>query len=325
MVCESVRGRDRSFVVMLFGVILALVAVMPFAGSVGAQDATPEAEGLGLDLPEVQITASESTFSVSGSAIVEGWTIITLTNESEAPAVANLAQLPEEQTVGDLTTVLSQSFAGEGGELPDWWADAAFAGGAWADAGATTQAVVYFTPGKWALFSTNPAAVQPAQTISVLTPEEAFDAYGIESEATPVPGDGATPVGDGATPVVEGLPADGEISIVDGGIETASAPVSGQQLWQVTNNGSQVSEVVVYAVDEEVDDDGAAELAATVAGGETPDGATLVLGSGALSAGTTSYVSANLEAGSYVAFSTQPDTAGGIQAANGVVLVFSVE
>lgn len=326
MVGESVRVRDRSFAAVLIGVVMALVAVMPFAGSVGAQDATPEAEGLGLDLPEVQITANESTFSVSGSAIVEGWTIITLVNETEAPAVANLALLPEEQSVGDLTTVVSESFAGEGGELPEWWADATFAGGAWADTGATTQAVVYFTPGEWVVFSSNPASAQPPQIITVLTPEEALDAYGIEPEATPVAGGDASPVAeDGATPVVEGLPADTEISIVDGAIETASAPASGQQLWQVTNNGTQVADLVLYAVDGEIDDAAAADLATTVAAGETPEGATLAGGIGALSDGGTAYLSANLEAGTYVAFSTQPDTAGGIQASNGVVLVITVE
>jgi len=326
MVCESVRVRDRSFAVLLLGVVMALVAVMPFAGSAGAQDATPEAEGLGLDLPEVQITASESTFSVSGSELLEGWTIITLINESETAAVANLALLPEEQNVGDLTTVVSQAFAGEGGELPEWWANATFAGGAWADAGATTQAVVYFTPGEWVVYSSNPASAQPPQKITILSIQEAVDLGILEPVATPVPGDDGSPVADdGATPVVEGLPADSEISIVDGAIETASAPVSGQQLWQVTNNGSQVSDLVLYAVDEELDDAAASELATTVASGETPEGATLAGGMGALSDGGTAYLSANLEAGTYVAFSTQPDTAGGIQASNGVVLVFTVE
>lgn len=326
MVSEGVRVRDRSIAVVLLGLVMALVAVLPFAGSVGAQDATPEAEGLGLDLPEVQITANESTFSVSGSELLEGWTIITLINESEAPAVVNLGQLPEEQTVGDLTTVVDQAFGGEGGELPEWWANSSFVGGAWADAGATTQAVVYFTPGEWVVFSSNPVSAQPPQKITVLTTQEAVDLGLIEPVATPLPGPDGSPVADeGATPVVEGLPADGEISIVDGAIETGSAPVSGQQLWQVTNNGSQVSDLVLYAVDGELDDAAAGELATTVATGETPEGATLVSGTGALSAGSTAYLSVNLEAGTYLAFSSQPDSAGGIQASNATVLVFTVE
>ncbi len=326
MPSERVRGRERSFAVLLVGLVMSLIAVMPFASSVAAQDATPEAEGLGLDLQEVQITVSEDTFSVSGSELLEGFTIITLINESENLAVANLGQIPEEQTVGDLTTVISQAFAGEGGELPEWWADSTFVGGAWADAGATTQVVVYLTPGEFVLFGSNPAATQPPQKITVLTTEEAVEFGLIEPVATPLPGPDGSPVAeDVATPVVEDLPSDAELSIADGAIEVVSDPVTGQQLWKVTNDSSQVTDLVVYATDEELDEAAATELATTVATGETPEGATLVGGIGTLSAGGTAYLSADLEAGSYVAFSTQPDTAGGIQASEGVVLPFTVE
>ncbi len=326
MPSERGRGRERSFTVLLVGLVMALIAVMPFASSVAAQDATPEAEGIGLDLQEVQITVSDETFSVSGSDLLEGWTIITLINESEAPAVANLGLIPEEQTVGDLTSVISESFAGEGGELPEWWAESTFIGGAWADAGATTQAAVYVTPGEFVLFGSNPAATQPPQKLTILSTEEAVEFGLIEPVATPVPGPDGSPVaGDVATPVVEDLPSDAELSIADGAVEVVSDPVTGQQLWKVTNDSSQVADLVVYATDEELDEAAATELATTVATGETPEGATLIGGIGTLSAGSTAYVSANLEAGSYVAFSTQPDTAGGIQASEGVVLPFTVE
>ena len=326
MPSERVRGRERSFAVLLVGLVMALIAVMPFASPVTAQDATPEAEGIGLDLQEVQITVSENTFSVSGSDLLEGFTIITLINESDALATANLGMIPEEQTVGDLTTVISQSFAGEGGDLPEWWSESTFVGGAWADAGATTQAVVYFTPGEFVLFNANPAAAQPPQKITILTTEEAVEFGLIEPVATPLPGPDGSPVAeDVATPVVEDLPSDAELSIADGAIEVVSDPVTGQQLWKVTNDSSQVADLVVYATDEELDEAAATELATTVATGETPDGATLVGGLGALSAGGSAYLSVDLEAGSYVAFSTQPDTAGGIQASEGVVLPFTVE
>lgn len=325
MVKESARVRNRWYGVLLLGVVMALVAVLPFAGSVFAQDATPEAEGLGLDLPEVQITVSESTFSVVGSDILEGWTIITLINETDALAVANLGQIPEEQSVGDLTTVISDAFAGEGGELPEWWTDATFIGGAWADAGATSQAVVYFTPGEWVVFGSNPAATQPPQKLTVLTTEEAIEFGLIEPVATPVATPDGSPVADVATPVAEDLPADAEFSIADGAIEIVTDPGTGQQLWKITNDSSQVSDLVVYATEEELDDEAAAELATTVASGETPEGATLFGGIGALSPGETAYFAANLVAGSYVAFSTQPDTEGGIQAENGSVVVFTVE
>ncbi len=326
MPSERVRGRERSFAVLLVGLVMALIAVMPFASTVAAQDATPEAEGLGLDLQEVQITVSENTFSVTGSELLEGLTIITLINESEAPAVANLGLIPEEQSVGDLTSVISESFAGEGGELPEWWADSNFVGGAWADAGATTQVVLNFTAGEYVLFGSNPAATQPPQKITILSNAEAAELGIIEPVATPLPGPDGSPVaGDVATPVVEDLPSDAELSIADGAIEVVSDPITGQQLWKVTNDSSQVADLVVYATDEELDEAAATELATTVATGETPEGATLVGGLGTLSAGGTAYVSANLEAGSYVVFSTQPDTAGGIQASEGVVLPFTVE
>lgn len=321
MSSENVRRRDRSLASLVLGVVMALVAVLPFAGHVGAQDATPEGEGAGLDLPEITVTAQESVLSIRVvPPVLEGWTLVTLVNESEEVAGVNFGLLPEEQSVGDLTSVVSEVFTGEGGELPEWWSDATFAGGAYAAAGETSQSVVYLTPGQWAVFSTNPAAVQPAQTITVATPEEASENYGIEPEATPV---AATP--DGATPVVEGLEADGEITIADGSFDIASDPESGQQLWQVRNDSDQVADLVLFSTDEELDEDGGVDIATAFAAGETPEGATLVGGIGALSSGGTAYLSVDLEAGNYVIVSTQPDADGGIQASNGLVASFVVD
>lgn len=321
MSSERVQRRDRSVAVFVLGVVLTLVAVLPFAGYAGAQEATPEPAGAGLGLPEVIVTAQESVLSIRvAPPVLEGWTLVTLVNESEAVAGVNVALLPEEQSVGDLTSVVSTSFTGEGGELPDWWSDATFGGGAYAAPGETSQGVVYLTPGQWVVFSTNPAAVQPAQTISVLTDEEASESYGIEPEATPV---AATPVD--ATPVVEGLEADGEISITDGAYDIASDPESGVQLWQVMNDGAQVADLVLFSTDEELDEAGAADLGTAFASGETVDGAILVGGVGTLSSGGTAYLPVNLEAGDYVIVSTQPDVDSGIQASNGLVASFVVE
>lgn len=321
MSSESVERRNRSVAGLVLGVVMALVATLPFAGHVGAQDATPIAAELGLDLPVVTITAQESVLSISVQPpVLEGWTLVSLANESEAVAGVNLALLPEEQTVGDLTTVVSESFAGEGGELPEWWSDATFGGGAYAAPGETSQGVVYLTPGKWAVFSTNPAAAQPAQTITVATQEEAAENYGVEPEATPI---AATPVD--ATPVVEGLEADGEISISDGAFDIANDPESGAQLWQVMNDSVQVSDLVLFSTDEELDEAGLADLATAFASGEATDGASLVGGIGALSSGGTAYLPVDLEAGNYAIISTQPDADGGIQADNGLAETFVVE
>lgn len=324
MVSNTARVRGRSVTTLLLGVVVALLAIMPFAGSVAAQDATPEAEaeptGLAaLVLQEIVVTASDTTYAISGYTppLVEGWTVITLVNDSQAPAVVNVAQLPEEATVGDLSSTLFSTFQGEGGELPEWWANTTFAGGAWAGAGETTQTAVYITPGQWATFSTNPLSVQPVQTFQVATPEDLVNIYGVEPAATPV-------AGDAATPVVEGLPADGTVSIADGAFEIAQAPVAGPQIWEVTNNSSQVSEIVLVSVDYDIPLEEAILWVGTFAAGDLGN-AVIENGSGALSPGATAYVSVDLAPGVYVLYSTQPDVAGGLQSDNGLVTVFVVE
>ena len=323
MVSKAARVRGRSVTALLLGLLMALVAVMPFAGSASAQDATPEATpeptGLAaLGLQEIQVTASAQTYSLSyAPPLVEGWTLLTLVNESELPAVVNVGQVPDGSSVGDLSSALFAAFQGVGGDLPAWWANGTFAGGAVAGAGATTQTAVYLTPGSWAAFSTNPVSVQPVQTFAVATEQELIDVYGIVPEATPV-ADAA------ATPVVEGLPADGTVSIDDGVFTIAQAPVSGPQIWAVSNNSAQPAELILVSVDYDIPPEEAVLWVATFAAGDLGN-ATIQNGSGLLSPGSTAYVSLDLAPGTYVAFSTSPDAAGGIQSDTGLVTVFAVE
>lgn len=323
MVSKTAGVRGRSVTTLLLGVVMALVAVLPFAGSVSAQDATPEAApeptGLAaLGLQEIQVTAQALSYSVTfAPPLVEGWALLTLVNGTDLPAVVNVAQVPEGTAVGDLSSALFAAFQGAGGELPEWWASANFAGGAMAGAGETTQTAVYLTPGQWAAFSTNPAAVQPVQTFAVATEQELIDVYGLEPEATPV-ADVA------ATPVVEGLPADGSVSIDDGAFTIAEAPVSGPQIWAVTNNSSQISELVLVSVDYDIPPEEAVLWVGTFAAGDLGN-AVIQNGSGLLSPGATAYVSVDLAPGTHVLFSSAPDAAGGLQSDNGLVTVFAVE
>ncbi len=323
MVSNTARVRGRSVTTLLLGAIMALIAVMPFAGSAAAQDATPEATpeptGLAaLGLQEIQVTASADTFAFSYlPPLVEGWAIVNLVNESEVPAVINLAQLPEDATVGDLSSTVFATFQGEGGELPEWWANTAFAGGAWAGAGETVQTAVYLTPGDWAAFSSNPMAVQPVQSFKVASPDDLVNIYGIEAEATPV-------ADASATPVVEGLPSDGTVSITDGAFSIAEAPVAGPQVWEVTNDSSQVSEIVLVSVDYDIPAEEAVLWVGTFAAGDLGN-AVIENVSGALSPGASAYVAVDLAPGTYVLFSAQPDTAGGLQSDAGLVTVFVVE
>ena len=321
MVSKPARARGRMVTSLLLGVLMAMLSVVPF-GSAVAQDATPEAEPVasalaGLGLPEIVVTASDATYAISfAPPLVEGWHLLTLTNASATAASVNFAQVPAEQSIGDLSSAVFQAFQGTGGELPEWWGSTVFAGGAWAGPGETTQAAIYLTPGTWATFSTNVMSAQPVQTVAVATPEELVSLYGIEPEASPV--------ADAATPVAEGLPADGTLTIEDGSYGIASTPAAGPQVWAVTNNSSQVSEFVLVGVDYDIPADEAVLWAETFAAGNIGN-AWVVNGSGLISPGDTAYVAVDLAPGTYVLFSAAPDAAGGIQSSNGLNLVFTVE
>jgi hypothetical protein len=323
MVSKTARVRGRSVTALLLGVLITLMAVLPFAGAASAQDATPEAAaeptGLAaLGLQEIQVTAQAQTYSLSyAPPLVEGWTLITLVNGTDLPAVVNVGLVPDGTAVGDLSSALFGAFQGAGGELPEWWAASSFAGGAWAGAGETTQTAVYLTPGKWAAFSTSPLSTQAVQTFAVATEQELVDLYGIVPEATPV-ADVA------ATPVVEGLPSDGSVSIDDGALSVAEAPVAGPQIWEVTNNSAQASEIVLVSVDYDIPLEEAVLWVGTFAAGDLGS-AVIENGSGLLSPGASTFVSLDLAPGTYVLFSSAPDVNGGLQSDNGLVTVFVVE
>lgn len=321
MVSKPARVRGRSVTTLLLGALMALIAVMPFAGSATAQDATPEAEaevsGLAaLGLQEIVVTASDATYAIAyAPPLVEGWALVTLVNETDSPATANFAMVPEEQSIGDLSSAVFGAFQGEGGELPEWWANTTFAGGAWAGAGETTQTAIYVTPGTWAVFSTNVLSAQPIQSVAVASADDLVNIYGLEPEATPVAE---------ATPVVEGLPSDGTVSISDGAFNIGSDPVAGPQVWAVTNDSSQVSELMLVSVDYDIPAEEAVQWAPTFAAGNLGS-AVIENGSGLISPGETAYVSLDLAPGTYVLFSAAPDSAGGIQSSNGLNVVFTIE
>jgi hypothetical protein len=306
---------------------VALFAALPL-GYAAAQDATPVASPEAASalaasgLPEITVTAKETIFSpkVPG-AMLEGWYLITLVNETDAISSANLVMLPEGQTVGALTSLVSTAFKGEGGELPEWWTSAAFAGGNVAAAGETTQTLAYLTPGKWAIFSSNPAAIQSPSVFTILTPEEAEANYGITPSATPM----ASPVAAGA-PAPAGVTATASIDVSDTAITPAGQPpAAGEVVAEVTNSGEQVHELILVKTDQPVDDAGVAALATSYAKGEALTGATVVGGLGTLGPGQTGFFSATLEPGTYVFFSSLPDANGGLQSDAGLVLTFSVE
>ena len=331
---DTARGRstDRVFAIVVMGLVLALVASMSLVGRSFAQSATPAASpavaeapvSIAPDLAVITVTAKEDVFSIAvpSSGVIEGNFVVELVNQTANKIVnANFVKLPEGTSVGDFTSVLAKSFKGEGGALPAWWnsADAAFAGGTFAAPGYTSQSIVDLSAGRWVVFSSNPAGVQSAQVINVVTVAEAAAANG-EPVATPVPG--ATPVAE-ASPVAKSLPSDNQITITDSGFDTASDLSSGQKVFEVTNSTNQVRDLVIVKVEGTVDEAAATELAGAFSRGDTVNGL-VVGGVGALSPKGVAYAGGALESGTYVIFSSLPDASGGLQSAHGAVKVVTV-
>lgn len=327
MSLEHTRLSRRSFSILGAGAASA-IGVLGMAGKAVAQDATAEASPViaeagafeGLDLTEIVVTAEQYTFSASvPGAMPEGWYIITLDNQSDAVASLNLALLPEGTSGGDLSAAIAESFQGEGGEMPDWWGDASFAGGNVAAAGETNSTVVYLVPGKWYMFSTNPSSIQSPASFNILTPEELEENYGVAAEASPV----ASPEGDMAA-APDGVSATSTIDVADDSLTLDNEPAAAQQVIQVSNSGEQVHDVVILQTADTLDEDAAASLADSWAKGEETD-ATVAGGVGTLSTDATAYVALDVAPGTYIAFSSLPDENGGLQVDNGVVAVFSAQ
>ncbi|MGC4108337.1 MAG: hypothetical protein QM753_18605 [Thermomicrobiales bacterium] len=297
-------------------VTAAAVSTVSFGSIVAAQSATPAATpaapvSIAPDLQTIAVTAKEDVFSISTppAGLVSGETLVELINATTNNiANVNFVKLPDDVSVGDFTSVLSSSFKGEGGTLPEWFAtDAAqFAGGAFAAPGFTTQSVITLSEGRWVAFSSNPGGNQSAQVISVSAPAE--------EEAA------ATPVAE-ASPVADSFPSDNTITLAANGISLASDATTAQAIWKVTNTSTEVMDVVlVKEVGEAIDP---VAIAAALASGGTVNGL-VVAGCGALSPNATAYVGATLEAGNYAVFSSLPASAGGLQSAAGAATTVTV-
>lgn len=271
-------------------------------------------------LTEIVLTAEQYTFTTGvPGAMGEGWYIITLKNSTDAVASANLVLLPEGTSGGDLSAVVSDSFQGEGGELPEWWSAATFVGGNVAAPGESTSTLAYLTPGKWFMFSSNPASTQTPSSFLVQTPEELEANYGIAASATPA----ASPVVAGAA-APEGVVATVSLDLSDTGIAPSGAPAGGPQILQATNSGEQVHDFIVLHTEDTLDEAGAASLAASWMKGEETN-AKAVGGVGMLSPGLTAFSAIDVQPGTYAAFSSLPDTNGGLQVDNGLVVIFTAQ
>jgi hypothetical protein len=327
MAAHNGRFSRRTFTALGLGASAGLLAATK---SATAQDASPEVAETGpfenTGYTEIIVTADQYTFSPSvPGAMGEGWYIITLVNETESVADANLGLLPEGTTGSALSSALSTAFQGEGGELPEWWSSATFAGGSVAGPGESTSSLVYLIPGKWYLFSTNPASTQSPASFLIQTAEELEANYGIAAtpEATPEVAQGATPEIAGLVSP-EGVTAAVSIEITENQIVANGAPTGGEQLLQITNTSDQVRHVIILQTEETVDAESVTSIARSWIKGEETN-ATVAGGVGTLSPGWTAFTAIDAQPGNYILFSALPDANGGLQIDNGLITTFSVE
>lgn len=317
------RISRRSFGVLAAGSAAALATVR-FAG---AQDATPAApasifSGL-ADLQAVDVTATDMLIKAKiAGCFGEAWYVFNFTNESATPVSFNLGSVPEGITVGDLTSTKTKAFTGEGGELPDWWTDAVFAGGLTVEPGETRSSVVFLTKGSWAVFNTYSASRQAPATFLVEDVAGLIDTgcmAPLDETATPE----ATPtIDEQANTAPAGLPVGMDLEVTDTGFVATKSPIVGTLVLGVKNTGTQPYDLIVLKAADAVDSTAAVDLATSWLKGEET-GAMVVGGVGALSVNRTAYTEINVEAGSYVAFSSMPDVTGGLQLDKGLILTFT--
>jgi hypothetical protein len=325
MTFNHARLNRRSFAALGAGAAAGLMAASKPAF---AQDATPAAspvaEAAGVfdatGLTEIVITAEQYTFGASvPGAMGEGWYIITLDNQSDTVTNVNLGQLPSGPSGGALSAAVS-SFASDAPEIPEWWADATFAGGAVAAPGESVSTLAYLTPGAWYMFRTYAGAQQSPSSFRILTAEELEANYGIAADAAATPE--ASPVTGPVAP--EGVVAGVTVELGSDMIGASGVPAAGPQVLQVTNAGDTPSDLIVLHTTETYDPAGAVSLATAWMRGEETD-AMVVAGVGALSAGKVAFIEADVHPGNYVIFSSLPAADGSLQVENGVVTVFTAQ
>ncbi len=311
------------------GITVGAAATAGFAGLVAAQDATPEVE-VGTDAtpvaipslaelesaPQVQVVANNNSYAIfQAGENTPGWYVFSLENASESDAAFNLVRLPEDVAVGDFTSFLFQLTSGQLTEMPEWVADATFAGGTYAPVGETSSVLVNLEAGEWVVFSDLAVSTQSVTTIQVSEP------VAEEGEAA------ATPEVAEASPLVapEGFGSTFTVSVADGSISADSSPSAGYSIIGVRNDASMAANFVLLHVDgtESVDDAAAADMAAAWLAGEETD-AHIAGGMGVLSPDNYGYIELEAEAGSYIGFSSVVNASGGSQLEDGAVIVFNV-
>nr|MDP9473996.1 hypothetical protein [Chloroflexota bacterium] len=180
----------------IVALMLAALMVVGQARFVVAQDATPMVQDATfedtLDLPELQIIATDTGFEGVPEETEAGRYLVTLTNESAGPGGVEFTQLPEDKTVDDLMAALAAAappgpdatpgpgmaegspMAGMDEASPmaeenpfEWIYETYIAGGVGVLPGQTGQVIVDLQPGDYAVWGGDPMAPQQPVELTV--------------------------------------------------------------------------------------------------------------------------------------------------------------
>lgn len=301
------------------GAVLATVLAVMLLGigmpSVAAQQATPAAAMFPdtMGLPELRVRVTDTAFEGVPAETPAGRYLLTVDVEAADGGGVGFMQLPEGMSADDFMTMLAGGPMGSpepsmatpameaspaAGEErpPDWVYQTKFAGGTGALSG-TAQAIIDLTPGNWIAWADDPEAPQPPVPVTVT---------------------GET----GATPAAAAEPtADSTITLFEYGFKVDGALKAGQQVIKVTNVGAQPHFLYAIKSPEPVTKEQVGQILQLEATGATPspdsglpdpDAFVPVAYMATLSMGSTAWLAANLEPGTYVLLCFFPDIESGM-------------
>lgn len=283
---------------LLAGMLL-LGLLVPSLASTASQPATPAPSDSALarmGYPELTIRVSDDRFEMPGQ-VPAGRTLITLDNVGRQSRHSTLLRLPDGMTLAEILAGLGNRTA-----PPPWYLASTFVGfPGETGPGQTNRAVVDLAAG---LYLVADDFVQPFLVL---------------------------PVGN-ATPAAVPTPtADGKVSLFEYSFKFPATIAPGRHVWQVTNAGREVHELMLAKVPDGTTVEQIASLVNAKSGGTTPAAGGLSRGDlvpaggiGMLSPGAVGWTEVNLEPGTYAAlcFAFGPDLIPHVM--KGMIAVFTV-
>jgi hypothetical protein len=269
-------------------------------GRVVAQSGTPGGALVADDYPEVVITATEYRFDLPTS-IPAGLTRVTLKNEGAEGHDAMFMRVNDGATLAQLQAALTTPDFG-----PIFAASTSF-GGPEVDAGLQATTIVDLAPGQY-------------MVICVIPDDDGMPHYLMGMQAPLEVTEAAATM---ARPAAETT-----VELVEFGFDAMPTHVApGQQVWEVSNVGEQIHELLIMRQAPGVSFDDV-RLMLEIAPAATPEAGppfAIIAGAAPMSPGQTNWLVLDLEAGEHFAicFLPDPDT-GAPHFALGMIMPFTV-